>query len=611
MPDYWKTISSNIKTLGTNSTNTQKQVSSGSFTEALNTAKTTIKETATKALIPKIVQVALSQVGVKASNGGHKKYAAWYGSPMSSTAAWCACFVSWCAGQAGVLGTHVPKYSSCTRGGKPFFVKKKKLYWSKAHGGKYIPKPGDVIFFNWSGKTSIFDHTGIVVGVSNGYVTTVEGNSGATNAWNGSVKKKSYSLSYRCIAAYGATGLYGTDNGFTGISGSFKADTGESINPDTGLYETSAGDGSGLPGSAVSQTPQTKEITQVQVLSTDGQHGARKFTTLRDAPSVINRGIELLIQNDRIYLPAIEGDITLSYERKNTPGTLKFNVIKDTELNFQEGNPVRLRVNGKNMFYGYVFTKSRSDSRIISVTAYDQLRYLKNKDTLSYSGKTYAALLKMIAKDYDLTVGDVADTKYIIPSRIEETTLFDMLGNASDLTWQHTQVLYILYDDFGRLTLKNPKDMMVPLLVDADTACSYSYETTIDKDVYNRAKVAVDDDSTGYRNVRVYNGTENQKLWGTLQYYENLDGGTDADAKMVAEKILEYCNTKNRSLKIQKVFGDVRVRGGSQVLVQLNLGDLLVQNWMTVEKVTHTFSHGSHFMDLTVVYSGVGGEFRA
>ena len=82
------------------------------------------------------------------------------------------------------------------------------------------------------------------------------------------------------------------------------------------------------------------------MLSTDGMSGARKFTSLRDMPGVVNQGVELLIQNDKIYLPIVEGDITLSYERKNTPGTLKFNVMKDEILNFQEGNPVRLRVNG-------------------------------------------------------------------------------------------------------------------------------------------------------------------------------------------------------------------------------------------------------------------------
>ena len=90
-------------------------------------------------------------------------------------------------------------------------------------------------------------------------------------------------------------------------------------------------------------------------------------------------------------------------------------MVKDDTLNFHEGNPVSFRFNGANVFYGYVFKKSRSDNRLIKVTAYDQLRYFKNKDTISYTNKTYADVLKMLAADYGLKVGTVADTKYKIP----------------------------------------------------------------------------------------------------------------------------------------------------------------------------------------------------
>ena len=39
------------------------------------------------------------------------------------------------------------------------------------------------------------------------------------------------------------------------------------------------------------------------------------------------------------------------------------------------------------MFYGFVFTKSRkANSVTIDVVAYDQLRYLKNKDTITEEG---------------------------------------------------------------------------------------------------------------------------------------------------------------------------------------------------------------------------------
>ena len=36
--------------------------------------------------------------------------------------------------------------------------------------------------------------------------------------------------------------------------------------------------------------------------------------------------------------------------------------------------------------------------------AYDQLRYFKNKDTISYTNKTYADVLKMLAADYGLSL---------------------------------------------------------------------------------------------------------------------------------------------------------------------------------------------------------------
>ena len=65
--------------------------------------------------------------------------------------------------------------------------------------------------------------------------------------------------------------------------------------------------------------------------------------------------------------------------RSGAASSLTFTVVKDDTLNFHEGNPVSFRFNGSNVFYGYVFKKSRSDNRLIKVTAYDQLRYFKTK----------------------------------------------------------------------------------------------------------------------------------------------------------------------------------------------------------------------------------------
>ena len=55
--------------------------------------------------------------------------------------------------------------------------------------------------------------------------------------------------------------------------------------------------------------------------------------------------------------------------------------------------------------------------------------------------------------------------------------------------------------------------------------------------------------------------------------------------------MLELYNKKTRKLKITNAIGDNRVRAGSLIVVQLDLGDIKVQNFMLVEKVKHTYKN--------------------
>lgn len=376
----------------------------------------------------------------------------------------------------------------------------------------------------------------------------------------------------------------------------------------TGTDVTETADNSAESGtSASSKSKKAKEMTKTVVKSITGGEGVYKFQNLLNAQSG-DAWCELLIENDKIYSPVLTGDIKLTYERKNAPGKLEFSVIKDEALNFQEGNPVRLRVSGENVFYGYVFTKKRADNVTINVTAYDQLRYLKNKDSYIYENKKYSDLLRMIAADYKLKVGEIADTGYVIPQRVEDGTLFDILGNASDLTVIRTGKLFVLYDDFGKLTLKNVDDMFLNVYIDEEQFQKFSYETSIDKDVYNKVKIAVDNEDTGEREFYIFNDEENQSSWGVLQDYEEMDfGNTTGDIRVKGQALLRYYNVKSRKLTIEGVFGVIGVRGGNSVLVKLNVGDMIVSNRMLIEKVEHTFSGGHHFMTLNL--SGIGGEF--
>lgn len=317
--------------------------------------------------------------------------------------------------------------------------------------------------------------------------------------------------------------------------------------------------------------------------------------------------VELWIMNgDNAFLPAVESGITWKTARFGEPGALQFKCIQDDGLSITEGNAVKLVADGINVFFGFIFTIGRDKTNIIQVTAYDQLRYLKNKDSYPFANKRADEVVRILAEDHLLKVGSLANTGYVIPKQIEDNkTLFDIIQNALDETLMNTKRLYVLYDDFGKLALKNVDDMLLNLLIDSDTAQTYEYKSSINENTYNQVKLIYDNKSTGKREVYIAKDSKNINAWGLLQHFETTDNPQGAAAKVNA--LLSLYNAKTRNLKINKAFGDVRVRGGSSVVVNLNLGDIKVQNYMLVENVTHTFENGLHTMDLALR----GGEFIA
>ena len=317
--------------------------------------------------------------------------------------------------------------------------------------------------------------------------------------------------------------------------------------------------------------------------------------------------IELLIQHgDKVFIPVVQEGITWTTERKGCPGELKFKVVKDDVISFTEGDAVRLKVNGQNVFYGFIFKKQRDKEQIISVTAYDQLRYLKNKDTIVYENKTAGELIQMIAKDYMMQTGTIEDTGFKIKSRVEEnTSLFDMIQNALDMTLENQKYMYVMYDDFGKIALKGLDNMRLNLLIDEETGENFDYTSSIDSNTYNKVKLTYDNEKTGTREVYVAQDSENMNAWGVLQYFDTLQEGENGKAK--ADALLSLYNKKTRNLTIKNAFGDVRVRAGSMVVVIMDLGDVKLKNLMLVEKCKHEFKESQHLMTLTLR----GGEFVA
>ena len=132
-----------------------------------------------------IVSVAMGQIG----NSGGQKFWSWYG--FDSHVEWCACFVSWCADQSGLIESgKVPKFSLCSSGVTWFQGKNK---WQS---GGTTPSAGMIIFFDWDHDGNS-DHVGIVEKCEGGRVYTVEGNS------SDQVRQRNYAVDYASIMGYG------------------------------------------------------------------------------------------------------------------------------------------------------------------------------------------------------------------------------------------------------------------------------------------------------------------------------------------------------------------------------------------------------------------------
>lgn len=309
---------------------------------------------------------------------------------------------------------------------------------------------------------------------------------------------------------------------------------------------------------------------------------------------------ELLIQHGaNAMLPPVVEDVTIEWERQGQPGKMTFEVVKTDGLSFQEGDPCRFSVDGTPIFYGFVFEKSRKGSNpgVIQVTAYDQLYYLKNKDTYVYENKTARDLIKMIAEDFKLNIGDIESTGHTIASRVEDNqTLFDIIQNALDATLKATGKMFVLYDDVGKLTLKSIGNMKLGVLIDEDTAGDYDYTSSIASQTYDKVKLTYENKDTGKREVYIAQDSSHINQWGVLQYYEKLD--SNGNAKAMADALLDLYNTKTRTLRLKDVLGDIRVRAGTLLVVMLGLGDINVSNYLMVEQCKHTFKDGMHLMEL-------------
>lgn len=175
------------------------------------------------------------------------------------------------------------------------------------------------------------------------------------------------------------------------------------------------------------------------------------------------------------------------------------------------------------------------------------------------------------------------------------------MQTAIDITTEATKNLYVLYDDYGKLTLKNINDMRVDILIDSETAENFSFTSDIDKDTYNDIVLYFDNKDTNAHEIsNIAMDTKTIAKWGLLRKIKSVNPEKPINLDALAKAMLKRYNRVRRTLSIKNAFGDDRVRGGSSIFVKLYIDKREINMKMLVESVKHTYTNNSHFMDLTL-----------
>lgn len=307
----------------------------------------------------------------------------------------------------------------------------------------------------------------------------------------------------------------------------------------------------------------------------------------------------------KIYdITGLVTDISYTSYMSGTATKLEFTLIKDNIIVYHEGDAVSFYDNDVPIFYGYVFTKSINEKKEIKTNCYDQLRYLKAKQSFEFEGKSIKEIIETIANYLKLNIGYIENVPYMTPYyNHEDESIFDIIDYHVKQATISTGRQIVFYDDFGTLNLKYADDLATKYIIGVESlATSYEYKTDIDNETYNVIKFIRPNSVTKKGDLYLAQDEGNINNWGILQYYEVFDENVNIEQlKEYLRLFFNYHNKVFRTLTIDAI-GIAGLRGGNTVCIDIpNIGDINITKLLLVDKVSHKYKNNDHTMNLELI----------
>lgn len=313
----------------------------------------------------------------------------------------------------------------------------------------------------------------------------------------------------------------------------------------------------------------------------------------------------------------LESDIKWTTDIDFAAGQLTFKLVEvDEGFTPKNGDIVKFRWDHKPVFKGRIFKFDYDQSEVFSVTAYDNLRYFKNQDSLVWQVSTIAQRFNQVASLAGVPHKVVNNSTHKLVAEVcDSKSYFDMLKESFKATKRATGHRYFLFDNYGTVELRRaPFKKMKYYMGDQSYMTGFSYSRSIE-DVVNVVRVVRTDkkkkqqesatsktkqtadqkkvaEAKNTKLTTITKSTNSVERWGKLQTVEKAkDKANTAQMKAKAASILKSKGKQAHTLKLTALATLNMIPGNEYPVKIKSLKDIGVgTKYLLITKATHTFS---------------------
>lgn len=312
-----------------------------------------------------------------------------------------------------------------------------------------------------------------------------------------------------------------------------------------------------------------------------------------------------LVRRSNLYRKSSKNPAGTSYELKDLVYNIKWTTTMDFsagELTFDlvqpydqaniipyTGDIIKFSWDKQKVFYGYVWTYTLKKDRVVSVSCYDSMRYLKNEDTLIFKANNAGQRFKTICSKAGIKGAAIKSPTTKLKATIYEgKTYFDMLQDSFNKTLKKSSHKYFLTTNYDTVELRRvPHKKLDFYIGDSSGLIDATYSVDIEN-TYNTIRVIKSDSKKHKITAATTVSGKSPAQWGKLQKVVTpKDKANAAQMKEKAQNELKENNLANKTLSV-KCIGDLGLIVGNAVTVKL--GDYnKTLSYAPITKAVHNF----------------------